>query len=144
MTEAHIDPTRAQFEAFKALPRDEPIEMLNLVAFKDSAEYPEGHALHGEGLTGAAAYRNYGKESGPVFARVGGEIVWRGDMKCMLIGPEAEAWHACFVARYPNAAAFLAMVTDPEYQKAVVHRQAAVRTSRLIRCAPSGGGATFG
>jgi hypothetical protein len=25
------------------------------------------------------------------------------------------------------------MVTDPEYQEAVVHRQAAVETSRLIR-----------
>ena len=144
MTDAHIDPERAQFEAFKALPRDEPIEMLNLVAFKDAAEYPEDHPLHGKGLTGAQAYANYGKESGPVFARVGGGIVWRGDMKCMLIGPEAETWDACFVARYPNAAAFLEMVTDPAYRQTVVHRQAAVRTSRLIRCRPQDSGASFG
>ena len=30
------------------------------------------------------------------------------------------------------------------YQKAVVHRQAAVRTSRLIRCAPAEPGDSFG
>lgn len=144
MSEAHVDPERAQFEAFKALPRDEPIEMLNLVAFREAAAYPEGHALHGKGLTGAEAYANYGKDSGPVFQRLGGEIIWRGRMDCMLIGPGDEAWDACFIARYPDAKAFLAMVTDPVYQQAVVHRQAAVKTSRLIRCAPSKGGPGFG
>ena len=38
-----------------------------------------------------------------------------------------------FIARYPNAGAFLEMVTDPVYQQAVKHRQAAVMTSRLQR-----------
>ena len=31
--EAYIDPTRAAFDLFKSLPRDHPVEMLNLVAF---------------------------------------------------------------------------------------------------------------
>ena len=39
MTNA-IDPTRAQFDAFKALPRDTPIQMLNLIRFKAVADYP--------------------------------------------------------------------------------------------------------
>ena len=30
----HIDPERAAFDAFKALPRDAPIEMLNLLRFR--------------------------------------------------------------------------------------------------------------
>ena len=34
-----VDPDRTQFEAFKALDRDHPIEMLNLVKFRDMAEY---------------------------------------------------------------------------------------------------------
>ena len=33
----HIDPLRAQFDAFKNLSRDHPIEMLNLVQFRDQA-----------------------------------------------------------------------------------------------------------
>ena len=36
----HIDPERAQFEAFKALPRDRPINMLNLVRVRERAAYP--------------------------------------------------------------------------------------------------------
>jgi uncharacterized protein (DUF1330 family) len=129
----HIDPDRAQFEAFKALDRDTELNMLNLVRFRDLANYPGDHELARDGLTGAEAYANYGKETAPILERVGGDIVWRGSFECTLIGPSDERWDAMFIARYPNAKAFLAMVTDPEYQKAVVHRQAAVETSRLIR-----------
>lgn len=139
-----IDPTRPQFDAFKALDRDEPCEMLNLVRLKDTARYPEDHALAGSGLSGAEAYRLYGKHSGPVLAGVGGSILWRGDFRTVLTGPEEEHWDHVFVARYPTAHAFLAMVTDPDYKRAVVHRQAAVAESRLIRCAPSPAGEVFG
>jgi uncharacterized protein (DUF1330 family) len=146
MTDKHIDPERAQFEAFKALPRDTAIHMLNLVRFKDKATYPAGHPLAGQDLSGADAYRNYGADSGPIFQRVGGSIVWRGTMEAMLIGPDGERWDAMFVAEYPNSGAFLEMVTDPVYREAVKHRQAAVETSRLIRCAanPSQGETVFG
>ncbi|TYO91543.1 DUF1330 domain-containing protein [Oceanicella actignis] len=142
--EAHIDPERAAFEAFKALPRDAPIEMLNLVALRVRAAYPEDRPEAAEGLTGAQAYARYGAASAPVFKRVGGRIVWRGRPELTLIGPRDERWDIAFVARYPDAAAFLAMVTDPEYRRAVTHRQAAVRTSRLIRCAPAEGADAFG
>lgn len=139
-----IDPTREQFDAFKALPRDTPIDMLNLVRLRDRAAYPGGHACAGRGWTGAEAYAEYGRASGPVFARVGGEIAWRGRMEAMVIGPDDKQWELAFIARYPNAGAFLAMVTDPEYRIAVVHRQAAVLTSRLIRFAPlAAGGRAF-
>ena len=139
----HVDPTRSQFDAFKALPRDRPVEMLNLVRFRDTAGYPPEHPDSGAGLTGAEAYSRYGAATAPVLRRVGGEIAWRGRFEVLLIGPAAERWDALFVARYPSAGAFLAMVTDPEYRTAVVHRQAAVTTSRLIRCAPAEPGGGF-
>lgn len=148
MSDKHVDPERAQFDAFKALPRDTKIHMLNLVRFKDEATYPDDHPLAGKGLSGAEAYANYGRDSGPVFQRVGGSIVWRGSMEAMLIGPDSEKWDAMFVAEYPNSGAFMEMVTDPVYRQAVVHRQAAVETSRLIRTAPgllpSRSGTVFG
>lgn len=136
MSDQHVDPEREQFDAFKALPRDTIIHMLNLVRFKETAAYPEAHPLAGKGLTGAEAYRHYGADSGPVFQRVGGRVVWSGTMEAMVIGPSGEHWDAVFIAEYPGSAAFLEMVTDPVYREAVVHRQAAVETSRLIRCAP--------
>lgn len=137
--EHYVDPSRENFDAFKALPRDTPIHMLNLVRFREHAEYPKGHPLAGKGLSGAEAYAEYGRASGPVFARVGGTVVWRGRMEAIVIGPSDEKWDAAFIARYPDAAAFLQMVTDPEYRVAVVNRQAAVQTSRLIRLSPQEG-----
>jgi uncharacterized protein (DUF1330 family) len=134
----HIDPERDQFEAFKALPRDEPVMMLNLLRFRDRAAYPDGRDV-----TGTEAYAAYGRDSAPVFQRVGGEIVWRGRPEAMLIGPRDEHWDLAFVARYPTAGAFLEMVTDPQYREAVKHRQAAVLDSRLIRTAEADAGQGF-
>ena len=134
----NVDPERAQFEAFKQLPRDQPITMLNLLRFREKAAYEED-----SGVSGAEAYAAYGKESAPIFHRVGGEILWRGTPEVMLIGPQDEHWDLAFVARYPHAGAFLEMVTDPAYRNAVRHRQAAVLDSRLIRVAPGEEGGGF-
>ena len=144
LPEAHVDPARAQFDAFKALPRDAPVAMLNLVRLRARAAYPPGRPEAARRLTGAEAYALYGEGTAPVLRRVGGSVEWRGRFEAVLIGPEDERWNHVFVARYPHAGAFLAMVTDPAYRAAVVHRQAAVETSRLIRLAPAGAGASFG
>ena len=131
-----IDPLREQFDAFKALPRDQPIHMLNLVRLNALAAYPAGHPDHGKGLTGLEAYRAYGRTTAPIFKRVGGRQVWVGRPETVVTGPADERWDLAFIAEYPNAAAFLAMVTDPDYRELVKHRQAAVEDSRLIRMAP--------
>ena len=131
-----IDPLREQFDAFKALPRDQPIHMLTLVRLNALAAYPAGHPDHGKGLTGLEAYRAYGRTTAPIFKRVGGRQVWVGRPETVVTGPADERWDLAFIAEYPNAAAFLAMVTDPDYRELVKHRQAAVEDSRLIRMAP--------
>ena len=134
----HVDPERAQFDAFKELPRDEPVMMLNLLRFRENASYEDGREA-----TGAEAYAAYGKESAPIFRRVGGEIIWRGKPEVVVIGPKDEQWDEIFVARYPTASAFLKMVTDPDYRIAVKHRQAALADSRLIRTGVSEKGDGF-
>ncbi|MCE3289175.1 MAG: hypothetical protein K0R83_1187 [Caulobacter sp.] len=139
-----IDPTRPQFDAFKALPRDTPIQMLNLVRLRDLADYPADHPNHGKGLTGLDAYRAYGRESAEVFGRVGGRQIWAGRPETVVTGPENERWDLAFIAEYPNAGAFLAMVTDPGYREVVKHRTAGVEDSRLIRLAPLTPGEGFG
>lgn len=144
MSKVYIDPSRANFEAFKALPRDEPIHMLNLLLYRDLAEYPEGHEHHDKGWTGRRAYEEYGATSGPIFRRVGGSIVWRGAFQTMVTGPEERAWHDGFVAQYPNSGAFFEMIKDPDYQLAVVNRTAALVDSRLIRFQPGEAGGGFG
>jgi len=139
-----IDPLRAQFDAFKALPRDTPIQMLNLIRLNPVAAYPEGHPDHGKGMSGLDAYRAYGRNTAEVFKRVGGRQIWVGRPEGVVTGPADERWDLAFIAEYPNASAFLAMVTDPDYREQVKHRQAAVEDSRLIRFAPVDPGEGFG
>jgi uncharacterized protein (DUF1330 family) len=143
MASSYIDPSPANFQAFKDLPRDEPIHMLNLLEYREQAEYPEGHEHVGKGWSGRRAYEEYGKTSGPIFRRVGGTIVWRGAFQTMVTGPDAKRWHDGFIAHYPNAGAFFEMIKDPEYQQAVVNRTAALVDSRLMRFEPGEAGEGF-
>jgi len=133
---AYIDPDREAWEVFKGLPRDQPIQMLNLVKLKPRAEYPEGHPDHGRDLTGLDAYRAYGRTTAHIFARVGGRQVWVGKPQVMVTGPASEAWDIAFIAEYPSSEAFIAMVRDPEYRQLVAHRTAGVADSRLLRLEP--------
>jgi len=136
---SHTGFTKEGFDEFRANDRPGPIHMLNLVRLRDRAEYPDGREA-----TGAEAYAAYGKGSEPVLQRLGGRIVWRGQMEQMLIGPGDEAWDLCFIAEYPSPDAFAAMIKDPEYREAMVHRQASVADSRLVRMAPLPAGENFG
>jgi uncharacterized protein (DUF1330 family) len=134
-----IDPTKQSFAAFQAADRPGAIHMLNLIRLRADAAYPDGRTA-----TGAQAYAAYGRDSRPVFTRLGGRIVWQGQFELMLIGPGEERWDICFIAEYPSVAAFVAMIRDPVYREAVKHRQAAIADSRLIRLAPLPPGRGFG
>jgi uncharacterized protein (DUF1330 family) len=134
-----IDPTKQSFAAFRDDARPGPIHMLNLVRLRERAAYPDGRTA-----SGADAYAAYGRDSAPVFTRLGGRIVWQGRFELMLIGPTQERWDHCFIAEYPSVAAFVEMIRDPVYREAVKHRQAAVEDSRLIRLAPMRPGRGFG
>ena len=140
-----IDPDREAWAAFKALPKDRPVHMLNLIKLKPRAEYPADHPDHGKDLSGRDAYRAYGRTSGPVFKRVGGRQVWAGSPQVMVTGPQdAEQWDLAFIAEYPSADAFMEMVRDPDYREHVKHRTAAVADSRLVCLTPLTPGDTFG
>jgi uncharacterized protein (DUF1330 family) len=142
-TEAHAGTTHTSFtkeifDAFKANDRPGPIHMLNLIRFHDEAVLPDGSRT-----TGRAAYDRYGEISAPVFARLGGRIVWRGDFEQTLVGPAQERWDAAFVAEYPSPDAFVQLMRDPVYREAMRHRQAAVADSRLVRFGALALGVTF-
>ena len=139
-----VDPTRERFKAIFGLPLDQPVQMINLLRFKPSAQYASDDPEHGEPtVTGAEAYRRYSEAATPTFERVGGRQVWIGRPELTLIGPEDEAWDLAFIARYPTAQSFVDMLRDPDYKRATRHRAAAVADSRLIRCATLEPGQTF-
>ena len=135
----HIDPTKERFALFREMDRPGPVHMLNLIRLRPVAAYEDGTQA-----TGAEAYAAYGRDSAPVLRDLGGRIVWAGQPELMLIGPADEAWDIAFIAEYPSVAAFVGMLRDPEYRKAVRHRKAAVADSRLIRMRPGVPGVGFG
>lgn len=126
-----VNPERERFGHFRSIEREGAIHMLNLIKLNETARYEDGTLV-----SGTEAYAAYGRESGPIFKRVGGRIFWSGKFELTLIGPTDEQWDICFIAEYPSADAFVEMVKDPEYQLATRHRTAAVKTSRLVRMEP--------
>ncbi len=130
----YIDPSRENFAAFKALPRDEPMQLLNMIRYRDVAAYPEDHALAGQGWSGEQAFAEYLIRVVPFIERLGGGIVWQGRFEGVITGPADFEWDRVFIMGFPAASAFLALVTDPDYKAdVVVHRTAAVLDSRLVR-----------
>ncbi len=131
--DAHVDPSRDNWQRFKDLPRDRPIHMLNLIKFRDMADYPSGHPNHGKGMTGREAYAIYRAGFQALVAGSGAAMVWEAPIECVVTGVEGE-WDEGFVMGYPDSATFMAMVKNPDYVRDVVpHRTAAVANSRLIR-----------
>lgn len=137
--DGHVDPDRERFAQFRELPRDHPVNMLNLIRLNDTATYDDGTMI-----TGREAYAAYARASAPIFQKLGGRIVWSGKFELMLIGPEEAYWDLCFVAEYPSGESFISMIRDPEYREAVKHRQVAVADSRLIRLRPNEPRGMFG
>lgn len=70
-----VDPAREAMAAFRDLPADQPIAMINLLRFRETAAYPADHPDHATTRTGAEAYAAYGRAAAAPFARSGGSQV---------------------------------------------------------------------
>ncbi len=124
--------------SFLTLPRNEPMDMLNMIRFKELAEYDEDSGFADKGWTGAEAYAEYSRLSQKVIDRLGlVKMTYSGTPAMTLIGPKDELWDVVFVLRYDSVKAFGELMKDPEYQAHKFHKQAAVLDSRLIRLAPA-------
>lgn len=100
---------------------DGPIYMVNLLKFKDVAEYEDGRATD---LTGREAYNLYAIGMKDVLARYGAEIIFAGDVTFLAIGQVEELWDEIGIVRYPNRATLLEMSVSPEWIELSVHRTA--------------------
>lgn len=128
-----ISPTADQLRSVATLPADQPVVMLNLLRFRDVADY-SGHPdlAPDQSISGQEAYAAYGASAMPHLGEAGAEIVYRGTASATVIGPDGEHWDQVVLVRYPNPEAFITMVTKPEYQELSGHRTAALADSRLV------------
>jgi uncharacterized protein (DUF1330 family) len=111
----------AQLALFGQPGPDGPIFMVNLLKFRERAEYEDGRETD---LTGRAAYELYGAGVVRLVAERGGRVVFAGDVSALMLGQADDLWDQVAVVEYPNRAALVAMAASDEYQEIAVHRVA--------------------
>ncbi len=98
-----------------------PIYMINLLKFKEHAEYEDGRDTH---LTGYEAYQIYGKGVAQLLPKYGGEVFFMGDVTFLSLGQVEELWDEVAIAKYPDRGSLVQMTSSEEWQALAVHRAA--------------------
>ncbi|MEM7322117.1 MAG: hypothetical protein AAF531_03435 [Actinomycetota bacterium] len=109
---------------------DGPVWMVNLMRYRERAQYADGRETT---LTGREADDTYAP-LGPL-AAVGAEIVFVADVADQFLGDEPK-WDRLAVVRYPTRAAFIAMQEREDFQKAHEHKEAGMAETIVIGCEP--------
>lgn len=103
---------------------DGPIFMVNLLKFKEKAEYEDGRA---SGLSGRDAYMIYGRAVTDILPKFGGKAIFAGDVTFLTLGKAEELWDEVAIAMYPKRADMVRMSMSAEWQEAAVHRTAGLK-----------------
>jgi len=133
-----IGPRPEQLVAFaQGAPGDGPIHMLNLLRYKERAQYADGRATD---LTGEQAYALYGQGVAKLIAELGGRIVYGARARALVIGDGDLAWDDVAIVEYPSLAAFRQMTESAAYAEIHVHREAGLASQLLVHCQPPDAG----
>ena len=116
------DPER--IKGLKSPGPDGPIYMVNLLKFRDKAQYDDSRATD---LTGAQAYDVYSKAVTKLLRSLGGDITFSGDVTWLFLGEVEELWDRVAIARYPNRAAVVELMKSSRMAEIAVHRKAGLK-----------------
>lgn len=116
--------TEQQMEALLKADDGGPVCMVNLLKFKEKAEYEDGRETD---LSGIEAYQIYGAVTGSLIKKLGGDVVFTSVLNGMVVGEVEELWDVMAIAKYPTLQSFIDMVSSPEYLKVYHHRIAGLK-----------------
>lgn len=114
-------PTNDQIKGFGNQSSNKPIYMINLLKFKEKANYPDKRKTS---LTGSEAYAIYAKEVEQHLLNVGGRPVLGGSIERLMLGEVEDLWDKVYIVMYPSREAMFKMINDSEYIKSSQHRVA--------------------
>ncbi len=103
---------------------DGPIFMVNLLKFKEKAEYEDGRETD---LSGRDAYMIYGRTVSDILPKFGGRAVFAADVTFLSLGKVEELWDEVAIAMYPARADMVRMSMSDEWREASVHRSAGLK-----------------
>ena len=116
-----VTPNKEQLAGFLEGDTETPIKMVNLLTFKDKAEYADGRETN---LSGKEAYEIYTTEVQGHLEKVGGKSIFFGEVQRLMLGEVEELWDWIAIAEYPSRKAMLEMIMNSDYQKSEEHRSA--------------------
>ncbi len=130
-----IEPTEAQIAKLLSGETEGPFHFVNLLKFRQTADYPANHPLAGKAISGEEAYRTYGAVAHEHVTKRGGRLVTLNSVKQQLIG-NSEEWHQVATMEYPTVDAFMDMISDPHYVESLVHRDAGLEITEVFVTRP--------
>ena len=120
--ENHVYPSQPEQIAAMQEPGPRgPIYMVNLLKFKDKAEYADGRESR---LSGREAYQIYGQAVSQIIRDYGGSVVFAADVSMLALGQVDELWDEVAIATYPTRGDLVAMSMSDAWREAAVHREA--------------------
>ena len=122
--ENKVIPSEEQMKGFVEGDIDSPISMLNLLKFKDKAEYEDGRTTD---LTGREAYQIYALAVAKLVENTGGKVLFGAEVSRLMLGEVEELWDTVAIAQYPSRRKMLEMMMSPEYAEISVHRTAGLK-----------------
>ena len=129
----YLEPTQESARAFVRRAIRGKVVMLNLLRFRDVADYSATPSLAPEKpISGAEAYDRYIAHTMPYLIESGGELLFLGEGGALFIGPQAERWDKVMLVRQRSVGAFMAFATNAAYLGGIGHRTAAVEDSRVL------------
>ena len=116
-----VMPNEDQIKEFSEQEEDKPIYMVNLLKFKEKANYPDKRETD---LTGEEAYAIYAEEVAGHLEKVGGKPLFGGEVERLMLGEVEDLWDKVAIAMYPSRKAMFQMINDPDYIVSAQHRVA--------------------
>lgn len=109
---------------------DGPVWMVNLMKYKERAEYADGRETT---LTGREADDAYAPVE--ILTDLGAEVVLFGDVVAQLLGDEP-TWDRVAVVKYPTRRSFIEMQARPDFLELYAHKEAGMEQTFVIGCQP--------
>lgn len=125
-----VDPEYGLKLATTAPEDDGPVWMVNLMKYKDQADYGDGES---QGRTGREADDAY-TPIGPLTA-IGAEIVYAAEVEMTPLG-DGTQWDRVGIVKYPTRRSFIEMQSRDDFQKQHVHKEAGMEQTFVIGCQP--------
>ena len=116
-----VYPNKEQIKGFMEPVSEGPICMVNLLKFKEKAEYEDGRDTD---LTGREAYALYEEGVKKLLQEIGGGIGFEGDVERLALGEVEELWDVVALAVWPSRGVMFEVMQSPDMQVISVHRSA--------------------